>query len=35
VRGVEFSTEDNPGFWERNGYSNSADYWREERYADS
>lgn len=34
LRGVEFSTEDKPGFWERNGYSNSADPWREERYSD-
>ena len=34
LRGVEFSAEDRPGFWERNGYSNSADPWREERYAD-
>ncbi|HEX3219468.1 MAG TPA: sulfite oxidase-like oxidoreductase [Candidatus Limnocylindria bacterium] len=34
LRGIEFSPEDQPGFWERNGYSNSADPWREERYAD-
>ena len=34
LRGVEFSSEDRPGFWERNGYSNSADPWREERYSD-
>jgi len=34
LRGVEFSTEDQLGFWERNGYSNSADPWREERYSD-
>jgi DMSO/TMAO reductase YedYZ molybdopterin-dependent catalytic subunit len=33
LRGVEFSTEDKLGFWERNGYSNSADPWREERYS--
>ena len=33
LRGVEFSSEDQPGFWERNGYSNSADPWQEERYA--
>jgi DMSO/TMAO reductase YedYZ molybdopterin-dependent catalytic subunit len=34
LRAVEFSAEDRPGFWERNGYSNSADPWREERYSD-
>jgi DMSO/TMAO reductase YedYZ molybdopterin-dependent catalytic subunit len=32
IRGVEFMSENRPGFWERNGYSNSADPWREERY---
>ena len=32
VHGVEFLVEDRPGFWEQNGYSNSADPWREERY---
>jgi DMSO/TMAO reductase YedYZ molybdopterin-dependent catalytic subunit len=35
LRGIEFSSEDRLGFWERNGYSNSADPWREERYAGS
>jgi DMSO/TMAO reductase YedYZ molybdopterin-dependent catalytic subunit len=34
LRGIEFSAQDQPGFWERNGYSNSADPWHEERYAD-
>jgi DMSO/TMAO reductase YedYZ molybdopterin-dependent catalytic subunit len=34
LRGVEFSTDDKLGFWERNGYSNSADPWREERYSE-
>jgi DMSO/TMAO reductase YedYZ molybdopterin-dependent catalytic subunit len=33
LRGIEFSAEDQLGFWERNGYNNSADPWREERYA--
>jgi DMSO/TMAO reductase YedYZ molybdopterin-dependent catalytic subunit len=33
LRGIEFSAEDQLGFWERNGYSNSADPWREERYS--
>jgi len=34
LRGVEFLADDQLGFWEQNGYSNSADPWREERYAD-
>ncbi len=33
LRGIEFSVEDRPGFWERNGYNNNADPWREERYS--
>ena len=33
LRGVEFTAEDQLGFWERNGYNNDADPWREERYA--
>jgi DMSO/TMAO reductase YedYZ molybdopterin-dependent catalytic subunit len=33
LRGVEFSTEDQLGFWERNGYNNDADPWKEERYS--
>jgi DMSO/TMAO reductase YedYZ molybdopterin-dependent catalytic subunit len=32
LRGVELTTTDKPGFWERYGYHNDADYWREERY---
>jgi DMSO/TMAO reductase YedYZ molybdopterin-dependent catalytic subunit len=32
LRGIELTTEDRPGFWERYGYHNDADYWREERY---
>jgi DMSO/TMAO reductase YedYZ molybdopterin-dependent catalytic subunit len=32
IRGVEFMSENRLGFWERNGYSNSADPWKEERY---
>jgi DMSO/TMAO reductase YedYZ molybdopterin-dependent catalytic subunit len=32
LRGLEFSAEDQPGFWEQNGYNNSADPWKEERY---
>ncbi len=33
LRGVEFSADDLPGFWERNGYHNDADPWKEERYS--
>jgi DMSO/TMAO reductase YedYZ molybdopterin-dependent catalytic subunit len=32
LRGVEFVSEDRPGFWEAFGYSNSADPWHEERF---
>lgn len=34
LRGIEFLSEDQLGFWERYGYNNNADYWKEERYAD-
>jgi len=34
LRGLEFMAEDQLGFWERYGYSNSADPWKEERYSD-
>lgn len=33
IRGFEFMARDRLGFWERNGYNNSADPWKEERYA--
>ena len=33
LRGIELSATDKPGFWERYGYNNEADPWREERYA--
>ncbi len=33
VRGITFLQEDKLGFWEVRGYSNSADPWKEERYA--
>ncbi len=32
LRGLELRANDQPGFWERYGYHNDADYWREERY---
>jgi len=31
--GLEFCEHDRPGFWERAGYHNEADVWREERSA--
>jgi DMSO/TMAO reductase YedYZ molybdopterin-dependent catalytic subunit len=33
VTGIEFTGKDKPGFWERAGYHNHGDPWREERYA--
>ncbi len=33
VNGITFLAEDKLGFWEVRGYSNSADPWKEERYA--
>jgi DMSO/TMAO reductase YedYZ molybdopterin-dependent catalytic subunit len=33
LRGIELSSVDKPGFWERYGYNNDADPWKEERYA--
>jgi DMSO/TMAO reductase YedYZ molybdopterin-dependent catalytic subunit len=32
LEGIKFTAQDEPGYWERRGYSNSADPWREERY---
>jgi DMSO/TMAO reductase YedYZ molybdopterin-dependent catalytic subunit len=32
VRGVQFMERDEPGFWERLGYNNYGDPWREQRY---
>jgi DMSO/TMAO reductase YedYZ molybdopterin-dependent catalytic subunit len=32
LRALELRTTDQPGFWERYGYHNDADYRREERY---
>ncbi len=32
LRGLEFTSEDRPGFWENAGYNNIANIWREERY---
>jgi DMSO/TMAO reductase YedYZ molybdopterin-dependent catalytic subunit len=32
LRGIEFRSTDSAGFWERNGYHNRGDPWKEERY---
>ena len=32
LEAIKITTRDEPGFWERQGYSNSADPWKEERY---
>jgi DMSO/TMAO reductase YedYZ molybdopterin-dependent catalytic subunit len=32
LRAIELSSVDRPGFWERYGYHNDADPWRQERY---
>ena len=33
LTGIELRGDDEPGFWERYGYHNDADYWREQRYS--
>jgi DMSO/TMAO reductase YedYZ molybdopterin-dependent catalytic subunit len=33
LNGLELAATDRPGFWERYGYNNDADPWKEERYA--
>jgi DMSO/TMAO reductase YedYZ molybdopterin-dependent catalytic subunit len=32
VEGIKVTFRDDPGYWERGGYSNSADPWKEERF---
>ncbi|HMN63148.1 MAG TPA: molybdopterin-dependent oxidoreductase [Anaerolinea sp.] len=32
MRGIEFLSHDQMGFWEQAGYHNNADAWKEERY---
>jgi DMSO/TMAO reductase YedYZ molybdopterin-dependent catalytic subunit len=34
VRGLQFLPVDRPGFWERYGYNNNADPWKEERFSE-
>jgi DMSO/TMAO reductase YedYZ molybdopterin-dependent catalytic subunit len=33
LRALEFRATDQLGFWERNGYNNEADPWKEQRYS--
>lgn len=33
IRRIELTRIDHPGFWERNGYSNTAHPWRNDRYS--
>ena len=33
VRKLRFTEEQELGYWEKRGYSNTADPWKEERYA--
>ena len=33
VRGITMQRDDNPGFWEQNGYHTYGEPWREERYS--
>lgn len=35
VSGITMQRSDDPGFWERFGYHNYGDPWREQRYADA
>lgn len=32
LRGLQFTAQDQPGFWEQAGYHNEADVWKEERF---
>ena len=32
LEGIKFTAQDEPGYWEKQGYSNSADPWKEERF---
>lgn len=32
LRGLEFTRQDHPGFWEQAGYHNEGDVWKEERF---
>lgn len=34
LRALSFLDEDRLGFWERHGYHNNADFWKEQRFSD-
>ncbi|MBI1290672.1 molybdopterin-dependent oxidoreductase [bacterium] len=34
LNGIEFMSADRPGFWERYGYHNNGDPWKEERFSE-
>jgi len=34
IRGLQFLSQDQLGFWERYGYNNDADPWKEERFSE-
>jgi DMSO/TMAO reductase YedYZ molybdopterin-dependent catalytic subunit len=34
IRSLEFLNHDMPGFWERYGYHNDADPWKEQRFSE-
>jgi DMSO/TMAO reductase YedYZ molybdopterin-dependent catalytic subunit len=34
IRGLQLRRQDEPGFWERYGYHNDADPWKEERFSE-
>ncbi len=34
LRGLEFTKDDQPGFWEVHGYHNDANPWKEERFSE-
>ena len=33
IKAIEFRAEDELGYWEKRGYSNTADPWLEERFS--
>ncbi len=33
LEGIKVTTEDEPGYWERDGFSNTADPWQQQRYS--
>ena len=34
LQGLQFTAENEPGYWERRGYSMEADVWKDQRYAE-